>query len=130
MWIIPPGLTETQRGSDHPLLSSVVTLKHDPGGQNIRVEPNKPQLFVDPPGDGDRRFSFCIHEHDGVVREGNGEVVESSKLKYRVFIPSFTLQPGHRGGCRREGEGESLVILGPGLGEYHGESVFRENSSL
>ena len=108
----------------------VVTFKHDPGGQNIRVETNKPQLFVDPPGDGDKSLSFCVHEHDGVVTEGNGEVVQSSKLKYRVFIPGLTLQSGHRGLCRREGEGESLVILGPGLGEHNRESVFRENSSL
>ena len=74
----------------------VGTFKHDPGCQNIRVEPNKPQLFVDPPGDGDKRLGFCVHEHDGVVSERNGEVVQSSKLKYRVFIPGLTLQAGHR----------------------------------
>ena len=106
------------------------TFKQDPGGENIRVEPNKPQLLVDSPGEGDRRLSFCIDEHDGVVSEGNGEVVQTSKLKYRFFIPSLTLQPAGRGLCRREGEGQSLVILGPCLGENHRESVFRENSSL
>ena len=69
----------------------VVTFKHDPGGQNIRVEPNKPQLFVDPSRDGDGRLCFCIAEHYRVVGEADAEVVQTAELKYRVVIPSLTL---------------------------------------
>ena len=94
------------------------------------MESNKPQVFVDPAGDGDRRLSLYIDEHDGVVSEGDGEVVQTSKLKYRVFIPRLSLQPAHPGLCWREGECESLVVLCPSLGENHRESVFRENSAL
>ena len=67
------------------------TFKYDPGGQNIRVEPNKPQLFVDPSRDGYGRLCFCIAEHDGVVGEADAEVVQTAELKYRVVIPSLTL---------------------------------------
>ena len=71
-----------------------------------------------------------VGEDDGVVGEGNGEIVQASKLKYRVFIPGLSLQPSHRGLCRSKGEGQYWVILGPGLGKCHGENVFREDSSL
>ena len=67
------------------------TFEHDPGRQNIRVKPNKPQLFVDPSRDGDGRLGFCIAEHDGVVGEADAEVVQTAELKYRVVIPSLTL---------------------------------------
>ena len=68
----------------------VSTFYEDTSGETLRVESDESELFEDA-GDGDGGAQWLTGEDDGVVTECYEEVIQTSKLKYRGFVPSLRL---------------------------------------